>query len=103
MKLAGLDQLSYTDGKIEGAASFMVGVDEVYVPLQGLVDVDEERQKILAELEYTRGFLGSVLKKLSNERFVNNAPANVVELERKKQSDAETKIKALEERLRELK
>ncbi|MEY1638780.1 valine--tRNA ligase [Tenuifilum osseticum] len=103
MKLAGLDQLSYTDGKIEGAASFMVGVDEVYVPLQGLVDVDEERQKILAELEYTRGFLDSVLKKLSNERFVNNAPANVVELERKKQSDAETKIKALEERLRELK
>lgn len=103
MKLAGLDQLSYTDGKIEGAASFMVGVDEVYVPLQGLVDVDEERQKILAELEYTRGFLDSVLKKLSNERFVNNAPANVVELERKKQSDAETKIKALEERLKELK
>lgn len=103
MKLAGLEQLNYTDGKIEGAASFMVGVDEVYVPLQGLIDVDEERQKILAELEYTRGFLDSVMKKLSNERFVNNAPANVVELERKKQSDAEAKIKALEERLKELK
>jgi len=103
IKLAGLEQLTYTDGKIEGAASFMVGVDEVYVPLQGLIDVDEERQKILAELEYTRGFLESVMKKLSNERFVNNAPASVVELERKKQSDAETKIKALEERLKELK
>ncbi|MEW5846547.1 MAG: valine--tRNA ligase [Bacteroidota bacterium] len=102
-KLAGLELLSYTDGKIEGAASFMVGVDEVYVPLQGLIDVDEERQKILAELEYTRGFLNSVMKKLSNERFVNNAPPNVVELERKKQSDAEAKIKALEERLKELK
>lgn len=102
-KLAGLEQLNYTDGKIEGAASFMVGVDEVYVPLQGLIDVDEERQKILAELEYTRGFLDSVMKKLSNERFVNNAPANVVGLERKKQSDAEAKIKILEERLKALK
>ncbi|HON71629.1 MAG TPA: class I tRNA ligase family protein, partial [Tenuifilum sp.] len=103
MKLAGLEQLNYTDGKIDGAASFMVGVDEVYLPLQGLIDVDEERQKILAELEYTRGFLDNVMKKLSNDRFVNNAPTNVVELERKKQSDAETKIKALEERLKELK
>ncbi len=103
MKLAGLERLDYTSGKIDGAASFMVGVDEVYVPLLGLVDVDEERQKLLAELEYTRGFLDSVLKKLSNERFVNNAPANVVELERKKQSDAEAKIKTLEERLKELK
>ncbi|HDP75984.1 MAG TPA: valine--tRNA ligase [Bacteroidales bacterium] len=102
-KFAGLELLSYADGKIEGAASFMVGVDEVYVSLQGLIDVDEERQKILAELEYTRGFLDSVMKKLSNERFVNNAPANVVELERKKQSDAAAKIKALEERLKELK
>ncbi len=103
VKLAGLEQLSYTDGQIEGAASFMVGVDEVYVSLQGIIDVDEERQKILAELDYTRGFLNSVLQKLSNERFVNNAPASVVELERKKQSDAEAKIKALEERLKELK
>jgi valyl-tRNA synthetase len=100
--LAGLEQLSYTDGQIEGAASFMVGVDEVYVSLQGIIDVDEERQKILAELDYTRGFLNSVLQKLSNERFVNNAPASVVKLERKKQSDAEAKIKALEERLKEL-
>lgn len=103
VKLAGLEQLSYTDGQIEGAASFMVGVDEVYVSLQGIIDVDEERQKILAELDYTRGFLNSVLQKLSNERFVNNAPASVVELERKKQIDAEAKIKALEERLKELK
>jgi len=102
VKMAGLEQLSYTDEQMEGAASFMVGIDEVYIPLQDLIDVDEERQKILAELDYTRGFLNSVLQKLSNERFVNNAPASVVELERKKQSDAEAKINALEERLKEL-
>ncbi len=102
MKLAGLENFGYTNDKINGAASFMVGIDEVFIPLQGLINVDEERQKILAELEYTRGFLDSVLKKLSNERFVNNAPAQVVELERKKRSDAETKIKALEERLKQL-
>lgn len=98
-KLAGLEKLSYVDGKIDGAASFMVGTLEVYVPLVGLVDSEEEKSKILEELSYTRGFLKSVMKKLNNERFVNGAPANVVELERKKQSDALEKIKSLEERL----
>jgi len=103
VKLAGLEEFGYADGKVEGASSFMVGVDEVYIPLEGLIDVEEERKKILAELEYTRGFLNSVMKKLSNERFVNNAPADVVAMEQKKKSDAEAKIKALEERLNELK
>ncbi|WP_288021284.1 class I tRNA ligase family protein [Tenuifilum sp.] len=103
VKLAGLEEFGYADGKVEGASSFMVGVDEVYIPLEGLIDVEEERKKILAELEYTRGFLNSVMKKLNNERFVNNAPADVVAMEQKKKSDAEAKIKALEERLNELK
>jgi valyl-tRNA synthetase len=67
------------------------------------IDVEEELKKLTEELQYTKGFLNGVMKKLSNERFVNNAPANVVELERKKQADAEDKVKALEERIAALK
>jgi valyl-tRNA synthetase len=67
-----------------------------------MLDVESEREKILADLEYYRGFLESVMKKLNNERFVKNAPANVLELEKKKRSDTEQKIKSLSERLQEL-
>jgi len=102
VKLAGLENLSYVDSKIDGAASFMVGNLEVYVPLEGFVDAEEEKAKLMEELNYTKGFLDSVMKKLSNERFVNSAPANVVELERKKQADALEKIKTLEERISSL-
>lgn len=103
VKLAGLENLSYVDAKIDGAASFMVGTIEVYIPLEGLIDAAEEKAKLIEELNYTKGFLDSVMKKLSNERFVNSAPANVVDLERKKQADALDKIKALEERISSLK
>ncbi|BDX37150.1 valine--tRNA ligase [Tenuifilaceae bacterium CYCD] len=103
VKLAGLDKLSYVEAKVDGAASFMVGTIEIYVPLEGLVDAAEEKAKLIEELNYTKGFLESVMKKLSNERFVNSAPANVVDLERKKQADAETKIQTLEERIAALK
>ncbi len=103
VKLAGLENLSYVDSKIDGAASFMVGNLEVYVPLEGFVDAEEEKTKLMEELNYTKGFLESVMKKLSNERFVNSAPANVVDLERKKQADALDKIKTLEERISSLK
>jgi len=103
VKLAGLENLSYVDSKIDGAASFMVGNLEVYVPLEGFVDAEEEKAKLMEELNYTKGFLESVMKKLSNERFVNSAPANVVDLERKKQADALDKIKTLEERISSLK
>lgn len=102
VKLAGLDRLSYVDAKIDGAASFMVGTIEVYVPLEGLIDAAEEKAKLIEELNYTKGFLESVMKKLNNERFVNSAPANVVDLERKKQADALDKIKTLEERISSL-
>lgn len=101
-KLAGLNSLTYVDNKAENAASFMVGTFEVYIPLEGLVDEEEERKKLQDELEYTKGFLANVMKKLGNEHFVKNAPANVVELEYKKQSDALAKIKAIEERLASL-
>ncbi len=103
VKLAGLENLSYVDAKIDGAASFMVGTIEVYIPLEGLIDAAEEKAKLIEELNYTKGFLDSVMKKLSNERFVNSAPANVVDLERKKQADALDKIKTLEERISSLK
>lgn len=76
---------------------------EYAVPLGNNIDVEAELKKQEEELKYLRGFLKSVIAKLSNERFVNNAPAQVVEMERKKQSDAESKIKSLEESIAALK
>jgi valyl-tRNA synthetase len=70
--------------------------------LAGKLDADEEKEKLQKELEYTRGFLLSVQKKLSNERFVAGAPEQVITSERNKQADAESKIKALEEQLASL-
>jgi len=99
VKMAGLDSISYITDKVENAGTFLVKTTEFFIPLEGLVDVDEEIAKLKEELEYTKGFLKSVMKKLSNERFVNNAPASVVETERKKQADAEEKIKVIEQRL----
>ncbi|WP_026135674.1 valine--tRNA ligase [Nafulsella turpanensis] len=101
-KLANISSLSFTEEKPANAVSFVNGGDELYVPLQGTIDVEKERQEIEKELEYTRGFLLSVDKKLSNERFVSGAPAQVVEAEKKKKADAEAKIKALEESLASL-
>lgn len=98
-KMAGLDTISYVSDNVENAATFLIKTAEFFVPLEGFVNVDEEIAKLKEELEYTKGFLKSVLKKLGNERFVNNAPASVVEIERRKQIDAEEKIKVIEERL----
>jgi valyl-tRNA synthetase len=94
--------MNFTDTKLEGAASFMVGTTEFYIPLGEKIDRDEELAKINEELKYYRGFLASVMKKLDNERFVQNAPAKVLELELKKKSDTESKIKSLQERLKAL-
>ena len=76
-----------------------VNTSAFYVPLGDVVNLEEEVIKIEDELKYTIGFLESVMKKTGNERFMNSAPAQVVELERKKQTDAEEKIRMLEERL----
>ena len=84
-------------------ASFMVGTTEYAVPLGSLIDVEAEVAKLQAELTYLEGFLNSVMKKLSNERFVSNAPEAVVAAERKKQADAESKIAAIKESLSKLK
>ncbi len=88
-------ELSAVEAAPEGASSFLVGRTEFFVPLTGLVDEAEERAKLQKELEYNEGFRDIVLKKLSNERFVGNAPAAVVEAERRKLADAEAKISAL--------
>lgn len=96
-KLCNLSAIATVAAKAEGAASFMVGTTEYAVPLGNLIDAEEELKKLEADLKYQEGFLQSVMKKLSNEKFVSKAPANVIEMERKKQADAETKIAALKE------
>ncbi|EHG24078.1 valyl-tRNA synthetase [Alloprevotella rava F0323] len=102
MKMANLSVIAVVEEKGEGASSFMVGTSEYDVLLGDLIDKDAEIAKAEAELEHLRGFLASVEKKLSNERFVAHAPAAVVALEQKKKSDSEAKIKALEETLQAL-
>ena len=102
-KMANIDKVSVVAQKSDNAASFLIGTTEYAVPLGNLIDVDAEIAKQEAELKHLEGFLTGVKKKLSNERFVANAPAAVVELERKKQADAESKIAALKESLSKLK
>ena len=102
-KLCNLSEIKQVETKSEGAAAFMVGTTEYAVPLGNLINVEEELKKLEADLKYQEGFLQSVMKKLSNEKFVNNAPAAVIEMERKKQADAETKIAALKESIAALK
>ena len=102
-KMGNLSAINTVSVKAEGAAAFMVGTTEYAVPLGNLINVEEELKKLEADLKYQEGFLQSVLKKLSNEKFVSKAPANVIEMERKKQVDAETKIAALKESIAALK
>ena len=103
VKLAGLEKVEAVSEKDSTAAAFMVDTAEFAVPLAGNIDVEEEIKKLEADLEYTRGFLASVDKKLSNERFVANAPEAVVANERKKKADAESKIATMEQALQQLK
>jgi valyl-tRNA synthetase len=101
-KLANVSAMRFVQEKAEGAVSFIIKGDEFFVPMEGELDLDKETEKTEKELEYTRGFLATVDKKLSNERFVSNAKENVIALERQKKADAEAKIKALEETLAKL-
>ena len=102
-KMCNLSAIQSVASKTEGAASFMVGTTEYAVPLGNLIDVEAEIARMEAELKHKEGFLQGVMKKLSNEKFVNNAPAAVIELERKKQADAESIIKSLKESIAALK
>ncbi|MCB0821587.1 MAG: valine--tRNA ligase [Bacteroidales bacterium] len=103
MKLCNVCEINYVKDKVANAVSFIVGATEFYVPLGESIDVEAEVAKLEEELKYTKGFLISVDKKLSNERFVNNAPADVVNKERKKKADAEARIGIIEEQLAGLK
>ena len=98
-KMANLEAVNVVSEKSKGSASFLIGTSEYAVPLGSLIDLDAERQKLESELQRLEGFLASIQKKLANERFVQNAPAAVVEMERKKQADAEQKIASIRETL----
>lgn len=102
-KMANLSGISEADTKDATSVSFLVGTVEYAVPLGGNIDIEAELKKLESELAYNEGFLQSVLKKLGNEKFVSNAPAKVIEMERKKQSDAEAKIAMLKESISALK
>ena len=96
-KMCNLSSISKVEEKAAGAVSFLVRTTEYAVPLGNLINVEEELAKLQEELKYQKGFLTSVMKKLGNENFVSKAPAIVFEMEKKKQADAESKIKSIEE------
>ena len=102
-KMANLTSVERVEEKDATAAAFIVKTTQYFVPLRGLIDVEAERKKMSEELTYLEGFLASVMKKLSNERFVSSAPEKVVANERAKKADAEAKIAAIKERLEQLK
>lgn len=101
-KLGNITKLTYSDTSVEGALSYRVGANEYFIPLKGAINIEEEIEKINEEIKYLKGFLNSVEKKLGNERFVNNAPEQVVALEKKKKSDALAKLETLEVSLKSL-
>ena len=101
-KLGNLSEVQITKDKEGSGTSFLVGSLEFFIPFDTTIDPEKEKASLLKDLEYQRGFLNSVSKKLENERFVSSAPAHVLEMERKKKADAEAKIKALEESLARL-
>ncbi|RMA57824.1 valine--tRNA ligase [Ulvibacter antarcticus] len=102
-KLGNISQLDYISEAIDGALTFRVKSNEYFIPVAGAIDVEEEIAKLSEELKYTEGFLKSVQGKLKNERFVNNAPDQVVAIERKKEADAIAKIEMIKTSLASLK
>ncbi|WP_109299322.1 valine--tRNA ligase [Aquimarina sp. AU474] len=101
-KLGNMSSLDYVQEKVDGALSFRVKSNEYFIPILGAINVEDEIKKLTEELSYTQGFLKSVQKKLQNERFVNNAPEQVIANERKKEADAEAKIMTLKSSLESL-
>ncbi|MEN5193568.1 valine--tRNA ligase [Sphingobacterium faecium] len=102
IKLANIEQLTFVQEKVIGAVSFLAGKEECYVALEENIDVDAERERITKEIDYLKGFLSSVDKKLSNERFVQNAKPEIIQNEQNKKADAESKMKILAESLASL-
>lgn len=99
-KLGHISSFTYVEEQIEGALSFRVKSNEYFIPVTGAIDIEAEKSKLQEELIYTEGFLKSVEQKLSNERFVANAPEKVVENERSKKADAAAKIDTIKQRLK---
>lgn len=102
-KMGNVSTLKYVEKQVEGTLSFRVRSNEYFIPIEGAIDVDAEIKKLEEELMYTQGFLKSVEKKLSNERFVSNAPESVVVVEKAKQADAQAKIETIKASLQALK
>jgi valyl-tRNA synthetase len=102
VKLGNISAYDYINEKINGALSFRVRSNEYFIPVTGAVNIEEEIAKLNEELAYTKGFLKSVQAKLSNEKFVNGAPEKVLEMERKKEADALSKIATIEQSLASL-
>ena len=103
MKLGNVSKMNSVTNSVEGALTFRVQSNEYFIPISGAINIEEEIKKLNDELQYTEGFLKSVQGKLSNERFVNNAPAQVIDIERKKEADALAKIETLKSSLASLK
>ncbi|MDC1516221.1 valine--tRNA ligase [Cyclobacteriaceae bacterium] len=102
MKMANLEKISFIKEKPAQSHAFLIHSKEFSIVSTKTIDLDSERETLQKELDYTRGFLENVLKKMSNERFVNHAPPKVLEIEKKKQADAEAKIETLMESLKKL-
>jgi len=101
-KLGNLSSINYVTEKVDSALSFRVKSNEYFIPMGDAIDVEAEKEKLEEELKYTEGFLKSVQKKLSNERFVNNAPDQVITNERQKEADALAKIETIKASLNSL-
>lgn len=101
-KMGNIERVEEVSDSVKGAWSFIADTVEYFIPAVGQLNTEEIKTKLEADLAYAKGFLASVMKKLGNEKFVNGAPAQVIENERKKQADAEAKIKAIEQQLAEL-
>ncbi|MBI9041439.1 valine--tRNA ligase [Lutibacter sp.] len=101
-KMGNISEISYVTSTVEGALSFRIKSNEYFIPMVGAIDVEAEKAKLEEELKYTQGFLKSVQGKLSNERFVNNAPEKVLAIERQKEADALAKIDTIEASLKSL-
>ncbi|MGI8892837.1 MAG: class I tRNA ligase family protein, partial [Bacteroidia bacterium] len=98
-KLCNIKEISSSETEVSNALSFIVRSTQFYIPAGEMINMEEERSKLIKELEYTKGFLKSVDAKLSNDRFVNNAKPEIINNERKKKSDAQARIKTIEDQL----
>ena len=97
--MGNVENLNYITEKIDGALTYRVKSNEYFIPMGGAINIEDEIAKLSEELKYTEGFLKSIQGKLSNERFVNNAPGNVVAIERQKEADAVAKIETIKRSL----